>query len=289
MLLFCLGCCFLSLDVRSEQKGVPDFPWDLLSGIRIDEYKNDFKFRVQSKLESVRCYGKCTKSVAACVRQTPPGKTAIRLSRDIFRLMSVQATNENIDLWVKKRRQMAYPKPEDIRQFNLDDSVVLGDPKAPIVIVEYSDFQCPFCSLASPVLEKAVQKSHGKARLYLKQFPLKNHPRSLPAAKACVTAGLMGKFWEYCPKLFLSKKNLSDEHLIAIAAEVGLDAHAFANRMAQEDVLNRIADEKMEGLKNRVKSTPTIFINGKQVLLVPTVELIVDRIEEELDIIHGKD
>ena len=100
---------------------------------------------------------------------------------------------------------------------------------------------------------------------------------------------VMRKFWDYCGKLFESQLDLSDKKLIELAEECGIDKTKFTKEMNQPAVLNRIADEKMEGLRIRIQGTPTIFINGKEVILEPTASMIKDRIQEELDILEGKD
>lgn len=284
--------CFLliwlgsSTAVAGEQA---EFPWDRIPGIKAADFKADFLERVENRLAKTACYGRCSQSVSACLRMDPPHTTAARLARDVFMLLASEASEDEIDKWVEMRKAMAHPKPIDIRGIRLDGLKPLGDPKAPVVLVEYSDFQCPFCAMVSPILEKIVRESPKKARLYFKQFPIKGHPRALPAAKACVASAKFGKFWDYCPKLFANQADLSDENLLKLAVATGMDAKAFSAQMETDEVLNRIADEKMEGLKNRVQGTPTIFINGKEFLGQPTPELLRDRIAEELDILNGRD
>ena len=203
--------------------------------------------------------------------------------------MASQTKDAKIDEWINLRKKMAHPELFDVRGFELDGLTPLGNPKAPIVVVEYSDFQCPFCALVAPMLEKTIRKSKGKARLYFKQFPLKSHPQALSASKACVASDAFGRFWKYCPKLFHYQEQLSDELYLRLAHEVGIDKRKFRAQLGNQKILDRITDEKMEGLKNRVNATPAIFINGKELLLPPTAELLLDRIEEELDILNGRD
>jgi protein-disulfide isomerase len=139
------------------------------------------------------------------------------------------------------------------------------------------------------MLEKVVKESKGKACLYFKQFPIKSHPRALMASKACVASDAFGKFWEYCSLLFRINSDLSDKSLMKLAERSGLDPAKLKLQMEKDEVLNRIADEKMEGLKHRITGTPAIFVNGKKFLLQPNADLLRDRIEEELDILNGRD
>ena len=262
-------------------------PWDKIPGVKIADFKAEFIAEVEEQLEKIDCYGRCSESVAACLRKNPPHNTAIRLARDIFSLMAGKQGPEEVGKWIEARKQMAHP--EWTHGFSLDDSVPLGKKDAPVVIVEFSDFRCPFCSKVAPLLEQVVQQSGGKARLYFKQFPIKGRPESLEASKACVAAQKFDKFWEYCRLLFVNRSDLSDQALLALAKKIGIDPDRFKEEMDREEVLNRVADEKMEGLRARIKGTPTVFINGKEVILQPTRELLQDRIQEELDILNERD
>jgi predicted DsbA family dithiol-disulfide isomerase len=267
----------------------PAIDWSRVPDIKAGDFKSDFLNKVALKLTKTPCYGRCSESIADCLSKNPIHTSAQRLARDVFLLMANEASDEDIGKWVEMRRKMAHPEPIDIRGIRLEGLTPLGQPKARVVVVEYSDFECPFCAMISPILEKVVKDSDGKANLYFKQFPIKGHARALPAARACVAADGFGKFWEYCPALFRNQADLSDEVLLKLAGDAGMDKANFKKRMQSEQTLDRIADEKMEGLKNRVQGTPTIYINGKEFSAHPTPELLRDRIEEELDILDGKD
>lgn len=262
-------------------------PWDKIPGLSISEFKAEFVSQVSEKLEKIQCYGRCSESVAACLRKDPPHATAVRLTRDTFYLMAGNKEPEEIQKWVEARKKMAHP--EWAHSFNLDGTVPLGRKDAPVVIVEFSDFRCPFCAKVAPVLEQVVKESGGKARLYFKQFPIKGRPQSLRASKASVAAQAFGKFWEYCRLLFENRSDLSDKTLLALAKKTGMDPGKFMKELEREEVLNRVADEKIEGLRARIQGTPTVFINGKEVVLTPTRELLKDRIQEELDILNERD
>jgi predicted DsbA family dithiol-disulfide isomerase len=262
-------------------------PWDKIPDLSVSQFRAEFVSQVAKKLEEIKCYGRCSESVAACLRKNPSHATAVRLARDTFYLMAGKKGPEEILKWVEARKKMAHP--EWTHSFNLDGVVPLGKKDALVVIVEFSDFRCPFCAKVAPVLEQVVLESGGKARLYFKQFPIKGRPQSLQASKASVAAQAFGKFWEYCRLLFENRSDLSDETLLALAKKTGMDSGKFIEELAREEVLNRVADEKMEGLRARIQGTPTVFINGKEVVLTPTHELLKDRIQEELDILNERD
>jgi protein-disulfide isomerase len=274
-----------SIVLASNKKKV--FPWVRVVDVNVSDYKKEFVQEVEKMLGEVPSYGRCQESVASCLEKNPPHKTAQRLARDVFTLMLAKEKKEKILEWVKTRKKMAHP--ERVIDFRLGGVEPLGDKDAPVVIVEFSDFECPFCAIVAPRLKKLVEESKQKACLYFKQFPLKSHPRALEASKAAVAAEKFGKFWEYSSKLFENRKDLSDEKLLEIAKEVGIKVEDFQKEMKRAEVLNRIADDKMEGLMYRIKGTPAVYINGKEVIAEPTLALLKDRIEEELDIKSKKD
>jgi protein-disulfide isomerase len=265
------------------------FPWARVPEVRAGDFKPEFLASVARRLETLPCYGRCQRSVAECLRAEPPHPTAARLARDALLLLGQGASDEDLIAWTEKRRAMAHPRPEDVRVIRIERLTPLGAPDAPVVVVEYSDFECPFCRQVAPMIEEIVRSRPGRARLYLKQFPLKGHPHSLSAAQACVAADGFGKFWEYCGALWHMSGALSEENLIRRAESEGMAPAAFQAAMQSEAVLDRIADEKVEGLRLRIKGTPTLYINGKELLLQPTAQLLKDRIDEEWDILQGRD
>jgi protein-disulfide isomerase len=280
----CIFCCCWAV---AGQPARGRFPWERVKNFKASDFKDSFLDSVAGMLEVVPCYGHCKETVAACLKKDTKHTTAARLARDVLMLMEQGAEKEKVLDWVDKRKRMAHPT--ETHTFNLSELTPLGPAKAKVLIVEFADFQCPFCAEVAPMLKRIISESAGSACLYFKQFPIKGHPMALPASKACVAADKFGKFWEYCGKLFEHRLNLSESTLLEIAVECGIDKDAFVKQMDLDEVINRIADEKMEGLRARIHGTPTLFINGKEVLLQPTSRLIHDRIEEELDILNEKD
>ncbi len=283
-----LVACSLFL-FASSSLAAADFPWSEVPGVKKSDFKPEFLLAVEKKLDSILSYGRCKESVSSCLKKKEPHGSAARLARDVLILMAEQSSDEEIAKWVEAREQMAHPAPGKIKNVRLEGLTPLGKADAKIALVEFSDFQCPFCARLAPLLEKVTRESQCRARLYFKQFPIKSHDRALAAAKACVASDSLGKFWEYCGLLFASQDDLSDESILKLAKKAGMDIKKFKSIMEKESVLNRIADEKMEGLKFHIEGTPTLYVNGKEFLLLPTERLLKDRIEEEWEILHGKD
>jgi protein-disulfide isomerase len=140
---------------------------------------------------------------------------------------------------------------------------VLGPPNAPIVMVEYGDFECPFCAQAEPVL-KALRRSLQTVLLFaFRHFPMAEaHPHALHAAEAAEAAGAQGKFWQMHDNLFAHQDALEDSDLVEYAAAVGCDVDRFIREMAENRYLPRVREDFLSGVRSGVNGTPTLFING---------------------------
>jgi protein-disulfide isomerase len=158
-----------------------------------------------------------------------------------------------------------------------------GDAAAPVTIVEFSDFQCPFCQSVAPTLKKVREAYGDKVRLVWKDFPLTQiHPQAFKAGEAAHCAGDQGKFWEFHDRLFGNQETLQTTDLKAHAAAVGLDAAAFDSCLDTSKYGERVRDGVAEGTRLGVASTPTIYVNGRMVSGAQPYETFAALIEEEL-------
>ena len=138
-----------------------------------------------------------------------------------------------------------------------------GPAGAPLTLVEYGDYQCPYCGAAYPVV-KRLQKTLGKKlRFVFRNFPLTQaHPYALIAAEAAEAAGLQGKFWQMHDLLFEQQDLLKPEIIPLWAKKTGLNVEEFGNDIRQGVVEKRIKDDRQSGIRSGVNGTPTFFING---------------------------
>ena len=143
------------------------------------------------------------------------------------------------------------------------DEHVLGNPDAPVTVLEYGDFECPYCAAAAPVLRQLVEESQGRVKLVFRHFPLAgNHPHALTAALAAEAAGAQGAFWPMHDLLFARQDRLSDVALRAYAEELGLDGSRVVGEAAQEFAAKVAADFE-QGLADEVAGTPTVVVDGQ--------------------------
>jgi protein-disulfide isomerase len=159
---------------------------------------------------------------------------------------------------------------------------VIGPRDAPVALVEFSDFQCPYCALATPQLRAVLKAYPTQVKLYFKQFPLDTHSQAAFAAAAAVSAQRQGKFWEMHDALFASRKDLSRPTILALASAIGLDVKRFEADLDSPDVRKAVARDVQDGDRIGVMSTPTLFIDGRHFNGPIKLEVLKPLLDEEL-------
>jgi protein-disulfide isomerase len=159
----------------------------------------------------------------------------------------------------------------------------IGNAKAPVTIIEFSDFQCPFCLRVAPTLKKIRATYGDRVRVVWKDFPLTQiHPQAFKAGEAGHCAAEQGKFWEYHDQLFGNQQALMPEDLKTYAASVGLDAERFNSCLDMSKHAEVVRDGVAQGTRLGVNSTPTVFVNGRRVSGAQPYEVFAGVIDEEL-------
>jgi protein-disulfide isomerase len=173
-----------------------------------------------------------------------------------------------------------------IQEFNITkDNHIRGNFDAPITLVEFSDFECPFCARHYPTLNKILSDYKGKVRLVYKHFPLGFHPNAQKAAEASECADEQGKFWEYHDKLFENQANgLSIDKFKQWAKDLGLDTNKFNDCLDSGKYAQKVQADYQEGAQKGVDGTPATFINGKLI----TGALPYEFFKKEIDSILNK-
>jgi protein-disulfide isomerase len=157
-----------------------------------------------------------------------------------------------------------------------------GGAKAPITVIMFSDYQCPFCKRGEDVIDKVMETYGDKVRLVFRDYPLPMHPQARPAADAANCAHQQGKFWEYHAKLFNNQSKLADSDLKGYAKELGLDEAKFAKCLTDKPYKAAIDKDVADGSKIGVNGTPAFFINGRMLSGAQPFEKFKEIIDEEL-------
>ena len=164
------------------------------------------------------------------------------------------------------------------------DDASIGAANAPVTIIEFSDFQCPFCQRVMPTLKRVRETYGDKVRIVWKDFPLTSiHPQAFKAAEAGNCAREQGKFWEYHDVLFSNQQALQPEFLKKYAADTGLDVVKFGACLDTAKYGDHVQEQMGVGNGLGIQSTPSAFINGRLVTGAQPYEAFVAIIDEELE------
>jgi 2-hydroxychromene-2-carboxylate isomerase len=240
-------------------------------------------------LERLHPYDCCDETIAACLKQHPTCRLAKRLAAAVCRRVLAGQDRTAIEHALERRADsmMRIGKPFGIA---LQNEPAAGQADAKVTLVTYVCTRCPFCAQLTPKLYHAVTegKLKGKARLYAKLFPLRNHPGSTEGGMAAMAAGRLGRFWPFLLHLYRNFDHFKVEKLPDCAAAAGLDRAAFQPLLSDAKLRSRLVESKKEGIRNGVDATPMLFIDGFRYTGEPTIEAIVDVVEEEFDRVSGK-
>ncbi|MBI3018327.1 MAG: thioredoxin domain-containing protein [Deltaproteobacteria bacterium] len=181
------------------------------------------------------------------------------------------------------RAQVYLEKPERPRvTLNLTPAPLKGGENAKVKIVEFSDFECPFCGGLTKTVDKVLKKYGRAVNLTFKAFPLSRHANAVLAHQASLCAHDQGKFWPFHDKLFENQQNLQRADLEKYAENLKLDLAKFKQCLDSGEKFAKIQKELLEGQEAGVRSTPTLFINGKIVVGNVPQKAIEDVVNEEL-------
>ncbi|RKH41140.1 DsbA family protein [Corallococcus sicarius] len=176
----------------------------------------------------------------------------------------------------------AAPAEPAVQKVDVGNAPVRGAAKAPVTIVAWSDFECPFCSRAVPTLEQVEKEYKGKVKIAFKHQPLSFHKNAKPAAMASMAAHEQGKFWEMHDKLFANQRALDRESLDKYAKELKLDMAKFKAAMDSNKFDAHIEADMAAGSAVGANGTPTFFVNGRTLVGAQPFDAFKRVIDEEL-------
>ena len=183
--------------------------------------------------------------------------------KEEFEIIKYALDKRGISLEAARAEMDADNKVWDIPD---EDSPVFGNTTNPkLTIVEFTEFQCPYCSHIAPVMQDLNKKYPDKIKFVYKHFPLSFHSNAKAAAAASIAAQKQGKFWEYRYALASHSRELGDSIYVAVAKEVGLNIDQFKKEMVLDSAMSARIDKDFQlGVKVGVQGTPNFYINGKR-------------------------
>ena len=148
---------------------------------------------------------------------------------------------------------------------NIGTDHIKGSVNAPIVIVEYGDYECPYTGMAYPIVKEIVKRFGDKVQFAFRNFPLNEiHPHAQHAAEAAEAAAAQDKFWQMHDYLFEHQRALDENHLLQYVEKVGLNINKFKKEMSGHIYAPLIEESLKSGINSGVEGTPTFFVNGKR-------------------------
>lgn len=241
-----------------------DLPMVDLSGLSAAQKTTALKI-----LRDYDCSCQCGMKVAECRMKDPKCYYSRGLSKVIIDTLKAGKSESDARSAAQESeyahsQQQELPLLETAIPLTVAGAPSIGPENAPITLVEFSDFQCPYCAVAAPELHRVMRAFPQQIRLVFKEYPLDIHPQAPLAAAAAVAADRQGKFWDMHDAMFARHHSLSREGLIATAQDIGLDIDKFSADLDSEKVKASVAQDLSEGDKIGIQGTPTLFINGQK-------------------------
>ena len=213
------------------------------------------------------------------------GKKLGEVKGQITAFLSREASQKLYDKMVgtlKKKADLAILIQPPKVEFNVGDAPSIGPRDAPVLLVEFTDYQCPFCSRARPTINQVLDTYKGKVRYALKDFPLSFHRESFKAHEAAHCAGEQGKYWDLNKKIWENQKSIKLEDLKKYAQEIRLNTQKFNQCLDEGKFSERVRTSLEEGQAVGVSGTPAFFINGRMISGARPFENFKEIIDAEL-------
>jgi protein-disulfide isomerase len=240
------------------------------------------KRELSTVLSDEFCYCGCPHTLGQCLKGHTTCKHARRMTRIAAQqaIAGVPATEIIVGL---SEYYAAFRAPR--QKLEVDPRMCMGDAKAPVVLVEFSDFECPYCGKARPILEAFAKKNASKVRFCNVPYPLPMHANAVPAGQAVLWARDQGKFWEMHDALFENAQGLSQAKIIEVANKLGLKGAELQKALQAGTYAKEL--EKYKGLGNaaNIRGTPSLFFNGRfyDIQMGLTEDALNHTLEDELE------
>ena len=215
------------------------------------------------------------------IKAQVPDATAESMAPQIRRFLASQRRRDFVRETVDQaayRVVLEVPRVE----VSVEGSPSLGPVGAAVTIVEFSDFQCPFCRRAGPVMKQLVEKYPEDVRVVYRHLPLGSHPRARPSAEASACAGEQGRFWDYHDTIFDNPNALGDDDLKRYAGELGLDTAQFDACFSSGRYAAQVRDDARAAAAVGITGTPGFVVNGRVVSGYKSLEEFDAIVREEL-------
>lgn len=234
-------------------------------------------------MRAEKCTCGCAMKIAQCRTEDPSCAYSKRLA---YVVVKDAAAGKNLAAIRAELLKIANTPPpvldEQPTKLSIAGDPMRGPSTAKVTIVEFSDFQCPYCAAATIEVAKILKQYPTNVRVIFKQFPLDIHSQAHLAAEAALAAQAQGKFWELHDRMYAHFREINPARILVWAHEIGLDMNRFDADLNSHKYAARVDSEEQEGERAEVEGTPTFFINGRKLNAAFDVATVSPLINEAL-------
>jgi protein-disulfide isomerase len=255
-----------------------------LGGIDVSRLSPAARKELQTVLDDEFCYCGCPHTAGACLKEHTPCRHAKRMT-----LLAASLAQDGVaGVEIINALSRYYQSFRSARaELKIDPRQCLGSEKAQVTIVEFADFECPFCAAAKPMLESFAKEHSAQVRFCYATYPLAAHPNAIPAGQAALFARDHGKFWQMHDLLFEHQDDLGPASLRRLAESLGLDGAAFQKALDSGRYVDELNAMREQGKAAGVTGTPSLRINGRDFKLGLSPALLAHTVDDELEWIAG--
>ncbi len=250
----------------AEPAAAAPSPEAVLPGVDLSALSPEQREVVARVAQDEFCYCGCPHTLSGCLREHKGCRHAPRMAQLTARLAGLGLSEVQI-LKVLTEYYASFDGPKRVQLDVAGWGPPLGDAKAPITVVEFSDFTCPYCQMLRSRLEAFVKARSARVKLFYKPYPLASHARSMEAALTGEWARDKGFFWPMHDLLFTHHYALDDASLGEMASEVGGDPDDLKKALETQRYKPRVVASQEEARRTGVNATPTLFFDGRRYLL----------------------
>jgi protein-disulfide isomerase len=226
------------------------------------------------------CYCGCPHTLHGCLTEHQECKHAPRMAALAARMAGLGLGSGEV-LKVLTEYYASFDRGKRARLEIAEFGPPLGDPKAPVTLVEFADFECPFCQQLRSRLEDFVKRNPGRVNLIFKPFPIPGHPRAQEAAETAEWARGQGVFWQVHDAMFEHPRALDDDSLAALAQRLGKDGEDLRKALSERRMRPRVQASQADARRAGVAGTPTVFVNGRRHVIPDFSDTVLEFVLED--------
>jgi protein-disulfide isomerase len=246
----------------------------------------DRRARLLELLNSTSCLCGCRHTLASCRADEPGCARSRTLVSELMQRTAAGASDSDLQAYLRSQPIQPRPRPAsppagaprvappqaasapvlDAEWFDIPTTgaPARGPEEAPVTIIEFADFQCPFCARSQPLLDAVLRAYGAGVRLVFKHFPIESHAYARGAALVAMAAHEQGKFWEMHDRLFAAGGRMDRQAAVGAARELGIDEGRFERDLDSPELAERLERDRQDGVAARLTGTPAFYVNGRR-------------------------